>query len=491
MGDAKRRCQGADVVIVGNGPSAICLSYFLSGYRPYYNGTPVANPYLNEKLQKLKTSQSIVDMELESLCEGLEGRSSNPVAVLFDALCHPDADLGADNPSVLEWKFEEEHAINHIVLGKLRPGGAWQKMDGSMQTLSLSSWMELPDLPFHDWLKKQKRLEDSIEVCSNRATWTEVCNYYMSYVDEKKIAKNFLDYHTVTSIQKVYRNKKVVDSESGETEPCCSNMKSHPFCWEVRGYEIKGSHDSAEDDDLAREEFCISALNVVLATGTYDIPNKLGVSGEILPHVSHSLHEFESVINNKLTLNSDPVLIVGAGLSAADAVLMALDNEIPVVHVFRRGANDSNLVLKRLPPNMYPEYHKVHSLMKGSTSSPLYRPVAKQEVAEILEDKKVLLTPSKKGCTEISSLEVSHIVILIGARPDLSFLPLGGRDLGVIKKFPIESKHNPIDIDPYTYQSVHEPGLFAIGPLIGDNFVRFCLGGALGITSYLSSKDNT
>ena len=64
--------------------------------------------------------------ELESLCEGLEGRSSNPVAVLFDALCHPDADLGADNPSVLEWKFEEEHAINHIVLGKLRPGGAWQ-----------------------------------------------------------------------------------------------------------------------------------------------------------------------------------------------------------------------------------------------------------------------------------------------------------------------------------------------------------------------------
>ena len=46
----------------GNGPSAICLSYLLSGYRPYYNRTPVANPYLNDKLQKLKTNQSIVDM---------------------------------------------------------------------------------------------------------------------------------------------------------------------------------------------------------------------------------------------------------------------------------------------------------------------------------------------------------------------------------------------------------------------------------------------
>lgn len=66
--------------------------------------------------------------ELESLCEGVEGRSSNPVAVLFDALCHPDADLGADNPSVLEWRLEEEHAIDHVVLGKYRPGGAWQVM---------------------------------------------------------------------------------------------------------------------------------------------------------------------------------------------------------------------------------------------------------------------------------------------------------------------------------------------------------------------------
>ena len=66
---------------------------------------------------------------LESLCEGLEGRSSNPVAVLFDSLCHPDADLGADNPSVLEWRLEEKHAINHVVLGKLRPGGAWQVLE--------------------------------------------------------------------------------------------------------------------------------------------------------------------------------------------------------------------------------------------------------------------------------------------------------------------------------------------------------------------------
>ena len=77
----------------------------------------------------------ILKQELESLCEGVEGRSSNPVAVLFDSLCHPDADLGADNPSVLEWRLEEEYAINHVVLGKLRPGGAWQVQNSTLSLI--------------------------------------------------------------------------------------------------------------------------------------------------------------------------------------------------------------------------------------------------------------------------------------------------------------------------------------------------------------------
>jgi hypothetical protein len=63
---------------------------------------------------------------LAFLSEGLEGRSSNPVGLLFDTLCRPDADLGVDNPSLLEWKFEKEHAIDHLVLGKGKAGGAWQ-----------------------------------------------------------------------------------------------------------------------------------------------------------------------------------------------------------------------------------------------------------------------------------------------------------------------------------------------------------------------------
>ena len=64
--------------------------------------------------------------DLEYLSSGLEGRSLNPVALLFDALTHPDADTGQDRPSLLEWRHHQDKAIPHVVLGKRLPGGAWQ-----------------------------------------------------------------------------------------------------------------------------------------------------------------------------------------------------------------------------------------------------------------------------------------------------------------------------------------------------------------------------
>lgn len=324
-----------------------------------------------------------------------------------------------------------------------------------------------------------------MEPLTNRATINDVCNYYMSFVEEKNLKQNFYDNHTVTSVRKVYKSNTVVDSESGETELCCPDITKHPFYWEVRGYRMLSCcHGDSQEE--AREEFCISAPTVVIATGTFDIPNKLGLSGENLPYVSHSLHEFESVINNEqLNTNTDPVLVVGAGLSAADAVLMSLEKEIPIVHAFRRGANDSSVILKKLPQNMYPEYHKVHSLMKGTEQCPLYKPMPMQDVIELKEDKKALMKPRRTKSSDITSVDISHAAILIGSRPDLSFLSQEGRNLGVVQKYPIESKHNPIDIDPYSYQSVHECGLFAMGPLVGDNFVRFGLGGAFAITHHL------
>lgn len=50
------------------------------------------------------------------------------------------------------------------------------------------------------------------------------------------------------------------------------------------------------------------------------------------------------------------MLIVGAGLSAADAVTMCRASGINVIHVYR---NRSVGLDKMLPETVYPEYHEV------------------------------------------------------------------------------------------------------------------------------------
>lgn len=106
--------------------------------------------------------------------------------------------------------------------------------------------------------------------------------------------------------------------------------------------------------------FSLLAHNVVLATGTHDIPARLGVEGESLPFVCHSFWELEAAIcRGELDQSSDPVLIVGAGLTAADAVLAAHHLGTPVYHVFRRSVTDPGLIFNQLPKLLYPEYHKV------------------------------------------------------------------------------------------------------------------------------------
>lgn len=53
-----------------------------------------------------------------------------------------------------------------------------------------------------------------------------------------------------------------------------------------------------------------------------------------------------------------PILVVGAGLSAADATLTARRKNYPVIHAFRRSSPPTPL-----PAVMYPEYHEVRILV--------------------------------------------------------------------------------------------------------------------------------
>lgn len=103
--------------------------------------------------------------------------------------------------------------------------------------------------------------------------------------------------------------------------------------------------------------------------------------------------------------------------------------------------------------------------------------------------------PDKKCVLESNSgqrtvVQVSKALVLIGAHPNLSFLADNGRPLSIYPDETVTCRRNPIDVDPFTNSVVAAdgPGLYAMGPLVGENFVRFLKGGALAIASDLAKK---
>ena len=115
----------------------------------------------------------------------------------------------------------------------------------------------------------------------------------------------------------------------------------------------------------------------------------------------------------------------------------------------------------------------------------------KQHLIEIFADRTVKF----HGEATKETIKVSYVLALVGARPNLDFLDVDSQeelqinstDIGIIKESAV-SKNNPVDINIYTFESVLHNGLYAMGPLVGDNFVRFLQGGALAITSDILKK---
>lgn len=487
---SKEHCY-SQVVVIGNGPSGICLSYLLSGNWPWFTGEPHPDPYLQVKLRE---DVSIIEQDLDYLSGGLEGRSRNSVALLFDTLHQPNADLGDEEKSRLEWRHHETKAIQHVVLGKGQPGGSWGEMDGSVLTLSLGKWMELPGVIFQDWIKEYRERRISMQtsikadtaepMALDRATLGEVAKYYKEYVKLTKIKEHSMPRTKVTSVRRL-KGKRVINCESGEPEIPC------PGCQKFEGdnlFEIKGVQLDPQCCSCQGQEFTMLSSNVVMATGMLGIPNRLHVDGESLPYVSNGLKDLDTAVQQmEVHPNSDPILVVGAGLSAADAVMCALKQNIPVVHVFRRRADDPKLIYGQLPRSVYPEYHQMIVMMKESSSDlGSYKSYPENSVVRFNPDRTVVLKGSDGTHWEC---KVSLAIICIGNRPNLSFLPNEGRHLGANEGQPISSRDNPIDVNPFTMESTAEPGLFALGPLVGDNFVRFAQGGCLALTRHLAKKN--
>ena len=267
----------------------------------------------------------------------------------------------------------------------------------------------------------------------------------------------------------------MVNEDTGELED-----PSTPYLWHVSAVR------QTDNLDYSGNKFCIRAKNVVLATGTSDVPNVMDIPGEQFDFVKHGHVHIEKSLADLDKHDSFPVLVVGAGLSAADAILSAYKQGLTVIHVFRETpCGNPSQMLKKLPRAIYPEYVHMYELMCGDAVKDWYKSYPMYRVHSFLENRNVILE-NGEGDTEI--LEISLALIQIGSRPDLAFLPSQGTTLGEAKGQKIDLKHNLLDVDPFTYESRVEPGLYALGPLVGDNFVRFLKGGAIAIAQDIQKK---
>lgn len=124
-------------------------------------------------------------------------------------------------------------------------------------------------------------------------------------------------------------------------------------------------------------------------------------------------------------------------------------------------------------------------MQDGGSTYPLYSALPEHSLVNYCDATKTVTLLTKDG-KEVQH-RVSFVVILIGSRPDLNFLPEGYK-IGVDRKSPIDSKTNPIDINALTHSVREYEDLYAMGPIVGDNFVRFLPGGALAITADLYKK---
>jgi thioredoxin reductase (NADPH) len=177
----------------------------------------------------------------------------------------------------------------------------------------------------------------------------------------------------------------------------------------------------------------LHARSVVVATGTYDQPNALGIPGEDLPHVSHYFDEPHAFHRRR-------VVVVGGSNSAAEAALA----------LFRAGAVVT-LVHRR---------ERLSGSIKYWVKPDVENRIAEGSIAARFESQVVRITPEHvevEGPAGREELPVDAVFLLTGYRPDVALLDRAGVHVDAQTLMPAH--------DPRTFET-NVPGLFLAGAIV-------------------------
>ena len=187
-----------------------------------------------------------------------------------------------------------------------------------------------------------------------------------------------------------------------------------------------------------------AARKIVVATGYYDLPNKLNVPGEDLPHVSHYYTEPHSFWNQE-------VVVIGGKNSAAEAALDLYRNGAKVTMV-HRNAELGQTIKYWVKPD-------IENRIKAGQIQALFE----TRVQEITGDE--VIVRNGKGETRLLAKQV---FALTGYHPDFQFIEGLGVHLDPVTRKP--------SLDPNTLESniagIHLAGVVIGGRHTGEIFIE-------------------
>ena len=193
----------------------------------------------------------------------------------------------------------------------------------------------------------------------------------------------------------------------------------------VSSWDLKINLYEEVTDIIKEEKFIIKTSKgeynsdkVIISTGFYDIPYKLGVPGEDLPKVKHYYDEPHPYFGMQ-------VAVVGAANSAVDVAL----------ETYRKGAKEVTMIIREPSLSDSVKYwvkpDVENRIEEGSIKS-----YFNSNITKIEEDKIFISTPDG-----VKILDNDFVLAMTGYQPDFSFLKKLGIELGDDEyKTPV---HNP------------------------------------------------
>lgn len=473
------------VVVVGNGPSAILMSYILSGHVPYYDFEtygPIPDMELDQLLRPYSQSprsliDATVDVELISYVSiNYESFYSSmlPENLLMDLLSavnESDFISPSTKQSRVKWIHEPDRQVEHLVLGSSpRPGGQWWGRcpdSGQDKSLSYSEMLSFPGYAFNDFFK-----DHNMQTVPDfyRPTREEVACYYASYVAKVGIDGNFRNGTTVLCVDKNHEQQLVIcaaQTSTGVKKTYLANsviLASGVFDKPLR-----------QAKPLSFEEFS----NLLIESST----NAILDSFTIIPPLSTPPCE------EPCTHGPSSTLVIGSGVSAAD-VVKSNEPGNSLVHIFKWDSHNNQCPLRNFHHELYPEYHSVYIKMKLAAQDS-EQPINQHQ--ECLDSNyeghpnATILSLSPDGIVDIKlqdgktiSRRVRRIELRTGRSGSVDFL---SSDISKIR--------GPVTKETFRPMVSHQQGessqfcisknVFIIGSLCGDTLVRFLLGSCLRV----------